>query len=338
MWAKCLLNERRFSCIEYDQEMRTFYPEVEPYDHGLLPVGDGHSIYWEASGHKNGKPVVFLHGGPGGGTGPNQRRVFDPQKYRIILFDQRACGKSLPHASDPAADLSANSTWHIVEDMEKLRTHLHIEKWQVFGGSWGSTLALAYAQTHPERVTELILRGIFTLRESELHWFYQHGASEVFPDVWEKFLAPVPSHKRDNLMAAYHELLFDEDPAVHVPAAVAWSGWESSAITLLPAPEVVDNFTQEAYAVAFARIENHFFVNKGWFEPEQLIKNAHKLADIPGVIVQGRYDMCTPVQTAWDLHKAWPQAKFKIIPDAGHAFDEPGILDALIGATDSFAD
>lgn len=317
--------------------MRTFYPEIEPYDSGLLDVGDGQQLYWETSGNPEGKPVVFLHGGPGGGTSPNQRRAFDPEKYRIVVFDQRGCGKSLPHASEPEADLSTNTTWHLVADIEKLREHLGVDRWMVFGGSWGSALALAYAQTHTERVTELILRGIFTLRPAELDWFYEGGAAALFPDLWEGFVEPVPVADRGRLIRAYSRLLNDPDPAVHIPAGVAWSRWESSTITLLPRPDVVESFTEQQYAVAFARIENHYFMNLGWFEEEQLIRDAGKLAGIPAVIVQGRYDACTPAMTAWDLHRAWPEAEFRLIPDAGHAFDEPGILDALIEATDRFA-
>ncbi|MFJ8894631.1 prolyl aminopeptidase [Leifsonia sp. NPDC102414] len=318
--------------------MRTFYPEIEPYDSGMLDVGDGQQLSWETSGNPEGKPVVFLHGGPGGGTSPNQRRAFDPEKYRIVLFDQRGCGRSLPHASEPEADLSTNTTWHLVADIEKLREHLGVEKWMVFGGSWGSALALAYAQTHTERVTELVLRGIFTLRPEELDWFYEGGAAALFPDLWEGFVEPVPVAERGRLIRAYSRLLNDPDPAVHIPAGVAWSRWESSTITLLPRPEVVASFTEQQYAVAFARIENHYFMNGGWFEEEQLIRDAPKLAGIPAVIVQGRYDACTPAMTAWDLHRAWPEAEFRLIPDAGHAFDEPGILDALIEATDRFAE
>ncbi|MEY9953958.1 proline iminopeptidase [Leifsonia sp. EB34] len=321
----------------YSRTMRTLYPEIEPYDSGMLDVGDGQQVYWETSGNPEGKPVVFLHGGPGGGSTPSHRRLFDPERYRIVLLDQRNCGRSLPHASDPDADLSANTTWHLVSDLEKLREHLDVERWQVFGGSWGSALALAYAETHPERVSELIVRGIFTLRPAELDWFYEGGAAALFPDLWEDFVAPVPPEERGHLIRAYSRLLADEDPAVHGPAAVAWSRWESSTITLLPRPEVVATFTEEKYAVAFARIENHYFMNGGWFEEDQLIRDAHKLEGIPGVIVQGRYDVCTPAMTAWDLHRAWPEAELTIVPDAGHAYDEPGILDALIEATDRFA-
>jgi proline iminopeptidase len=318
--------------------MRGFYPEIEPYESGHLEVGDGQRVYWETSGNPGGKPVVFLHGGPVGGTSPTQRRLFDPERYRIILVDQRGAGRSTPHASEPDNDLSSNTTWRLVADLELLREHLGIDRWQVFGGSWGSSLALAYAEKHTERVTELVLRGIFTLRQSELDWFYEGGAAEVYPDNWEGFLAPVPEAERDSLITAYHRLLNDPDPEVHGPAAVAWSTWEASGITLLPQPEVVARFAEPTYALAFARIENHYFVNHGWFEPEQLIRDAPRLRNIPTVIVQGRYDMCTPAVTAWDLHRALPEAEFLMIPDAGHAFDEPGILNALIEATDCFAE
>ncbi|WP_114946947.1 prolyl aminopeptidase [Microvirga calopogonii] len=312
--------------------MRTFYPEIEPYDHGMLDVGDGHWVYWEMCGNPQGKPVVFLHGGPGGGCTPTQRRLFDPEKYRILLFDQRGCGRSTPYAS-----LEANTTWHLVADIERLRIMMGVDKWMVFGGSWGSTLALAYAETHPERVTELVLRGIFTLRRSELLWYYQEGASWIFPDKWEGFLAPIPEEERGDLMAAYRKRLVDPDPAVQAKAARAWSLWEGETITLLHNQEYSNQFGDEHYAIAFARIENHYFVNEGWFEEGQLIRNAHRLKDIPGVIIQGRYDIATPPKTAWELHKAWPEAKFIMVPDAGHAVSEPGITHHLIEATDAFA-
>ncbi|QRM30484.1 prolyl aminopeptidase [Microvirga sp. VF16] len=312
--------------------MRTFYPEIEPYDHGMLDVGDGHRVYWELCGNPQGKPVVFLHGGPGGGCTPTQRRLFDPEKYRILLFDQRGCGRSTPYAS-----LEANTTWHLVADIERLRTMIGVDKWMVFGGSWGSTLALAYAETHPERVTELVLRGIFTLRRSELLWYYQEGASWIFPDKWEGFLAPIPEAERGDLMAAYRKRLIDPDPAVRAKAARAWSLWEGETITLLHNQEYSDQFGDEHYAIAFARIENHYFVNEGFFEDGQLIRNAHRLKDIPGVIIQGRYDIATPPKTAWELHKAWPEAKFIMVQDAGHAVSEPGITHHLIEATDAFA-
>ncbi|WEO76955.1 prolyl aminopeptidase [Cryobacterium sp. SO2] len=317
--------------------MREFYPEIEPYDTGMLDVGDGHTLYYEVSGNPNGKPAVYLHGGPGGASSPTQRRVFDPEKYRIVLFDQRGCGRSTPHASAPDADLTANTTWHLVADIERLREHLGIERWLVCGGSWGSSLGLAYAETHPDKVTELVLRGIFTLRPIELDWFYEGGAAAIYPDLWEGFIAPVPVDERGRLIEAYSRLLHDPDQSVRERAGVAWSTWESSTITLLQHPETIERFTEPAFAVAFARIENHYFMNKGWFEPEQLIRDAHKLRDIPGAIVQGRYDMCTPAFTAWALHKAWPEADFQMIPDAGHSFEEPGIRAALLDATDRFA-
>jgi proline iminopeptidase len=312
--------------------MRTLYPEIEPYEHGMLDVGEGHRVYWELCGNPRGKPVVFLHGGPGGGCTPTQRRYFDPDKYRILLFDQRGCGRSTPYAS-----LEANTTWHLVADIERLRGMLGVDKWMVFGGSWGSTLALAYAQTHPDRVSEIILRGIFTLRRAELLWYYQEGASWMFPDKWERFLAPIPPEERGDLMAAYRRRLVHEDPAVRQEAASAWSLWEGETITLLPDQGYTDQFGDDHYAIAFARIENHYFVNEGFFEEEQLIRDAQKLRNIPGVIIQGRYDVATPPKTAWDLHKAWPEARFIMVPDAGHAATEPGIAHHLIEATDAFA-
>jgi len=319
--------------------MRTLYPPIEPSESGMLPVGDGQEIYWEVCGNPAGKPAVFLHGGPGGGCTPDARRYHDPEKYRIVLFDQRGCGRSTPHASEPDADLSTNTTWHLVDDIERLREHLDIERWQVFGGSWGSTLALAYAEAHPASVTELVLRGIFTLRSSEIHWFYQEGASHLFPDVWEEYLAAVPEAEHGDLLAAYHRRLFNPDPAVHIPAAIAWTVWESSTVRLISSSEAIAAARSDAEAsVAFARIENHYFSNHGWLEDGQLIAQAReKLANIPGVIVQGRYDVCTPARTAWDLHRAWPQAEFQLIGDAGHSSAEPGIVDALVRATDRFA-
>jgi proline iminopeptidase len=317
--------------------VRSLYPPIEPYDSGLLDVGDGQQVYWEAAGNPDGKPALFLHGGPGGGANAGHRRLFDPERYRIVLLDQRGCGRSLPHASDPGADLSTNTTWHLVADIERVREALGIERWLVLGGSWGSALALAYAETHPDRVTELVLRGIFTLREWELDWFYEGGASALFPDLWEEFLRPVPEAERGGLIAAYSRLLRDPDPAVHDAAAVAWSTWEAATLTLRPRPDLVASFGESRYATAFARIENHYFVNRGWFEEGQLIRDASKLRAIPGVIVQGRYDVCTPPRTAWDLHRAWPEAELQMIDDAGHSYDEPGILTALLDATDRFA-
>lgn len=322
-------------------ERRTFYPAIEPYEAFLLPVGDGHEVYVEQSGNPDGKPVLFVHGGPGSGTSPTQRRVFDPDRYRIILVDQRMAGRSTPHASttvDPAV-WATNTTWHLVEDFERIREHLGIERWQVFGGSWGSCLALAYAQTHPERVTELVLRGIFTLRRTELEWMYERGHLEhVYPDLWQEFVAPVAPERRGEMQIAYHDLLFDPDPAVHLPAAKAWSGWEARIITVQPDEAGYRKATQDAQALSFARIENHYFVNGGFMREGQLLAEADRVADIPTVIVQGRLDMCTPARTAFDLAAALPGAELVVVPDAGHAFSEPGTLDALVRATDAFAD
>jgi proline iminopeptidase len=313
------------------------YPKIKPYETGELLVGDGNRVYWEQSGNPEGKPVVFLHGGPGAGTSPWHRRFFDPERYRIILMDQRGSGRSTPHASEPDADLRHNTTWHLVADLELLRRDLGIEQWQVFGGSWGSALALAYAQTHPEAVSELVLRGIFTLRRHELEWFYEGGAESLFPDRWEGFVAPVPESERSRMIEAYHRLLTDPDPAVHVPAAVAWTTWEASTLTLHPDPKLVASMAEDAKATAFARIENHFFMHKGWLEEGQLIAGVDAIRHIPAVIVQGRYDACTPIMTAWDLHRAWPEAEFVVVDDAGHSASEPGIAAALRAATDRFA-
>jgi proline iminopeptidase len=313
------------------------YPPVEPYETGMLLVGDGQRVYWEQSGNPEGKPVVYLHGGPGAGTSPVQRRFFDPDKYRIILFDQRGCGRSTPHASAPDADLRFNTTWHLVADIELLRRNLGIEQWQVFGGSWGSTLALAYAETHPDAVTELVLRGIFTLRRHELEWFYEGGASALFPDLWEGFVEPIAPAERGRMIDAYHRRLFDPDPAVHGPAAAAWTRWEASTVTLRPDPEFIAQMSQPATATAFARIENHYFVHGGWLREGQLIDDAAVLRSIPTVIVQGRYDVCTPMMTAWDLHRMLPEAELVVVDDAGHSATEPGIAAALRAAADRFA-
>lgn len=312
---------------------RTLYPEIEPYRTGTLKVSALHTIYFEECGNPNGKPVIIIHGGPGGGSNPTMRRTHDPRAYRIILFDQRGCGRSTPHA-----ELRENTTWDLVADIERLREHLKIERWQLCGGSWGSTLALAYAETHPERVTEIILRGIFTLRKRELHWFYQEGTDAIFPDAWEHFIAPIPEEERDNLMAAYYKRLTGDDEAAKIACAKAWSIWEGTTLSLLSDPERVSRFSDGHFALAFARIECHYFMNKGWFEPQdQLILNAHRLKGIPGVIAQGRYDVVTPMFTAWELAKAWPDAELDIVPDAGHTATEPGIVDVMVRASDRFA-
>jgi proline iminopeptidase len=309
------------------------FPALEPYETGRLRVSDLHEIYYEICGNPAGKPAVVCHGGPGGGITPSMRRYFDPAKYRIVLFDQRGCGKSTPYA-----ELRENTTWDLVADMEKLRRRLDIERWLVFGGSWGSTLALAYAETHPDRCTELVLRGIFTLRRAELLWFYQDGASWIFPDAWERYLAPIPPAERGDLITAYYRRLTGADEAEKRRAARAWSAWEGGTVSLLPSQERIDSFSADAFAVAFARIECHYFVHGGFFErDDQLIADVDRIRRIPAVIVQGRYDVCTPMKTAWDLKKAWPEAEFKLIDDAGHAASEPGIIDALVRATNRFA-
>ncbi|MBU2607132.1 MAG: prolyl aminopeptidase [Alphaproteobacteria bacterium] len=313
-------------------ELRTFYPEIEAYESGYLDVVDGHTIYWERSGTRGAKPVVFLHGGPGGGFSPSHRRLFDPKLYDVMLFDQRGCGKSTPHAS-----IDANTTWHLVADIERLREMMGVDQWQVFGGSWGSTLALAYAEAHPERVSELVLRGIYLLTRAEMDWYYQFGVSELFPDKWERFLAPIPEAERGDMMAAYRRRLTSDDRAVQIEAALAWSQWEGQTITLLPEPSTSDVFGEDEFALAFARIENHYFTHKGWLDENQLLRDASRLKDIPGTIVHGRYDMPCPARFAWALHKAWPKADFHLIEGAGHAFSEPGILDQLIRATDRYA-
>ncbi len=308
------------------------YPPIEPYRQGTLDVGDGHSLYWELCGNPDGKPAVFLHGGPGAGSSPTHRRLFDPERYNVLVFDQRGCGRSTPHAS-----LEANTTWDLVADIERLRTMIGVERWLVFGGSWGSTLALAYAETHPERVTALILRGIFTLRRAELLWYYQEGASWLFPDKWERYLAPIPEAERGDMMVAYRRRLTGPSADARIEAARAWSLWEGETITLLPNADFSTLHADDRYALAFSRIENHYFVNGGFFEEGQLLRDAGRLGRIPGIIVQGRYDIATPMKSAWDLHRAWPEAEFRLVPDAGHAFNEPGILAELIRATDLYA-
>ena len=308
------------------------YPAIEPYDSGMLDVGDGHHVYWESCGTPGAKPAVLLHGGPGAGLSPEHRRLFDPARYQVMLFDQRGCGRSTPNAA-----LEANTTWHLVDDIERLRVIAGVDRWSVFGGSWGSTLALAYAERHPDRVTDMVLRGIFTVRREEIAWYYQEGASWLYPDLWESFLAPIPVEERSDLVAAYRRRLVADDPAVRLEAARAWSLWEGQTITLLPNPALREVFAQDEYALAFARIENHYFVHDAFLEPGQLLRDASRLRHIPGVIVQGRYDLATPMRTAWDLHRAWPEADFQVVADAGHAFDEPGILHRLIEATDRFA-
>ncbi len=310
-----------------------FHPEIEPFDNGYLQVSPRHRLYYEQCGNPAGKPVVLLHGGPGAGCSPKMRRFHDPARYRIVLFDQRGAGRSTPHA-----DLDENTTWDLVADIERLRELLGIGRWQVFGGSWGSTLALAYAETHPERVSALVLRGIFMLRRWELEWFYQEGASRLFPEAWAEYLAPIPVVERGDLISAYHRRLTHVDPAIRLEAARAWAVWEASTSFLHQDTAFIDAHRSEAFALAFARIESHYFVNGGFFEVEdQLLRDAHRLKDIPGVIVHGRYDVVCPVQSAIDLHRAWPQARLQIVPDAGHSAFEPGIARALLAATAGLA-
>jgi len=307
------------------------YPKVKPYDSGFLNV-DQHQVYFEQCGNPNGKPALFLHGGPGGGGSENVRRFFNPDLYRIIIFDQRGCGRSKPHGC-----LENNTTWHLVSDIENLREKLGIEKWLVFGGSWGSTLSLAYAQAHPKSVSELVLRGIFLLRKEELHWFYQDGASRIFPEAWSGFLDIIDENKRNNLMSSYHEIFKSDDKEKRLKAAIAWSKWEAATSSLAYKPSLVEEFSNPEFALAFALIENHYFVNKGWFKTEnQIIENIDIIRSIPAVIVQGRYDVVCPMKTAWELSEAWPEAELIVAPASGHTAFEKEITHALISATDKF--
>jgi proline iminopeptidase len=313
--------------------MRTLYPEIEAFDTGTLAVDDRHTLYYEQCGNPHGKPVVLLHGGPGAGCSAKMRRFHNPVKYRIVLFDQRGSGRSTPHA-----DLIDNTTWDLVADIEQLRTRLGIDKWQVFGGSWGSTLALAYAQRHPQCVTELVLRGIFMLRRWELEWFYQQGASRLFPEAWAHYINAIPESERDDMIGAFHRRLTSDDEATRLAAARAWSVWEGATSFLNADPDFVSGHEDAAFALAFARIENHYFVNGGFFEVEdQLLRDADKITDIPGVIVHGRYDVVCPIQNAWELHQAWPKSELMISPTSGHSAFEAENIDALVRATDKFA-
>jgi proline iminopeptidase len=315
--------------VEYE---RTLYPPIEPYETGMLEVGDGHTLYWERIGTPGARPAVFLHGGPGSGCSGKQRRQWDPALYDVLLFDQRGSGRSTPFAS-----LENNTTWNLVADIERLRAMCGHDKWQVFGGSWGSTLALSYAQTHPDRVSELILRGIFLARQSEFDWLYTYGANELYPEGWDDFVRLIPEDERGDLTEAYHRRLTSDDHDTKLAAAKAWSTWEGLTVTLLPDQEMLDEFTEENHAIAIARIENHYFRHKCWLDEGQLLAGAHRLKGIPGVIVQGRHDCCTPPSAAWALKQAWPEVDLQIIPDGGHLFTEPGITDGLIRASDRFA-
>jgi len=312
--------------------MKSFFPEIEPFNSFRIKVSDIHELYVEEVGNPKGQPVLFLHGGPGAGLSKKHRRLFDPKHYHVILFDQRGAGRSTPHAS-----LANNTTWDLVSDIEKIRKHLKIERWMVFGGSWGSTLALAYSETHPENVTALILRGIFLCRPEEIDWFYQKGCDLIFPDLWEDYVKPIPFDERSQMVKAYYKRLTDKDPMVMKEAARAWSRWEGSTIKLIPNEESINDFSEDRTSLSLARIECHYFINNCFFEEEnQLIKRVSQIKNIPAVIVHGRYDVVCPIKNAWDLHHAWPEAKFEIIKDAGHAVDEPGILDALVRATENF--
>lgn len=312
---------------------RELYPEIEAYRTEMLKVSSIHTIYYEEAGNPNGKPMVFVHGGPGGGIGPDYRRFFDPKKWRIILFDQRGCGKSTPFS-----ELRENTTWDLVSDMEKIRTTLNIKKWTVFGGSWGSTLALAYAQTHPDVVSGLILRGIFLLRKKEIDWFYQEGASAIFPDAWAQYLKPIPENERGDLVQAFYKRLTSDNEKIRKEAANAWSVWEGSTSKLFQDNDFISKFSEDEFADAFARIECHYFVNKGFFkEDNQLLNNVDKIRHIPTWIVQGRYDVVCPMMSAYELNQKFPESKLFIIPDAGHSAMEPGNLSKLIEATDYFS-
>jgi len=312
--------------------MRELYPEIQPYSTGHLKVSDLHTLYFEEVGNPKGKPVVFLHGGPGGGLITNYRRYFNPQKWRIILLDQRGCGKSTPFA-----EIKENTTWDLVNDIEKLRLHLSINKWSVFGGSWGSTLALAYAIKHPDSCAELFLRGIFLLRKKEIDWFYQEGCSKIYPDAWEEYVKPIPKEERHDFVSAFYKRLTSEDISVRKSAAKAWSIWEGSTSKLIPESDIVARFGDDEFADAFARIECHYFINKGFFSEDNfLLNNIDKIRHIPTIIVQGRYDVVCPAESAWELHRAFPEAEFHLIADAGHSLSEKGITNALIKATDSY--
>lgn len=312
--------------------MPEFFPEIEPFNKGKLKVSDIHTLYWEECGNPEGRPVVFLHGGPGGGVTPDYRRFFDPKTYRIVLFDQRGSGQSTP-----CAEIRENTTWDLVNDIEAIRKMLNIEKWVVFGGSWGSTLALAYAITHPEKVKAMVLRGIFLCRPSEIHWFYQEGASQIFPDIWDEYLKPIPENERQDLVNAYYKRLTHENADVRLQAAKAWSKWEAATSRLIINQNSVDEFDDPEFALSFARIECHYFTNNAFFKTNNwILENVDKIRHIPAAIVQGRYDVVCPMRSAWDLHKAWPEAKFSVIPDSGHAAAETGTRSSLIEATESF--
>ena len=320
------------AAMETSDNRRGLYPAIEPNRTGMLDVGAGHQLYYEECGNPSGKPVIVLHGGPGAGTNPEMRRFFNPAVYRIVLFDQRGSGKSRPHAS-----LDDNTTWDLVNDIEVLRAALDIQRWQVFGGSWGSTLALAYAETHPDRTTELVLRGIFTVRQKELDWLYRFGTSEIFPEAWARFVEPIPRQERDDLVGAYHRRLMSDAPEERLAAARSWSIFEGSTSQLVPTDDVAQMFGADNFALSLARIEVHYFVNKCFMEPDQLLRDVAKIRHIPGVIVHGRYDALCPPVNAYELAAVWPEVDLRITPDAGHSAFEPGNVHELVMATDRFA-
>lgn len=308
------------------------YPAFEPFDDDFLRVSALHSIHYEQSGNPEGIPVIVLHGGPGGGMRPEYRQYFDPRKWHIVQLSQRGCGKSTPFA-----ELRENTTWDLVEDIEKLRKHLNIEQWAVFGGSWGSTLSLAYSQTHPDTCLALFLRGIFLVRKREIQWFYQDGCNRIYPDTWEGYIAAIPEDERDDLISAYYKRLTDENPKVRQAAARAWSTWEASTLKLIQDESLMQSFSEDRFAEAFARIECHYFINNCFFDEDNyLLNRIDKIRHLPGVIVQGRYDVVCPAESAWVLHKAWPEAEFHMVQDAGHSVSELGIQKKLVAATDSF--
>ena len=317
--------------------MQELYPPVRPFEMGMLEVGDGNEVFWEVSGNPDGKPAVVLHGGPGGGSAPVSRRHFDPNAYRIVQFDQRGCGRSAPHISEPRADLAVNTTWHLVADMERLRAHLGIERWQLFGGSWGATLALAYAQTHPHRVSEIVLRGVFTARRSEIDWIYNGGAAKLFPEDWADYIALVPEAERDDALSAYARMIEHGSGKLRESAVIAWSAWEGAIVSITQQESFRADYSRPTFALPFARIGLHYFTNGAWLDDGQLIRDAGKLAGIPGAIVQGRYDAVCPPTTAYELHHAWPDSRLAILPGAGHAVNDPGVLRHLREATDGFA-
>ncbi|MET0397027.1 MAG: prolyl aminopeptidase [Longimicrobiaceae bacterium] len=308
---------------------RELYPPVRVRRKGRLQVSPLHSLYWEESGNPGGRPLLYLHGGPGGGTHSGHRRFFDPAAYRIVLFDQRGCGRSTPRGC-----VDENTTWYSVDDVERLREMLGVERWVLFGGSWGSALALAYAQRFPERVSAMVLYGIFLLRPSEIRWFYQDGASHVFPEAWEEFVRPIPHAERHDLVAAFHRRLTGSDPAVVAEAARAWSVWEGSTSRLYPDLEWIGRFAEEEFAVPYARVECHYMAHGGFFQPDQLLDGVDHIRGVPAVLVQGRYDMVCPAVTAWELHRRWPEAELRVVPGAGHSALEPAMVDALVRATD----